>query len=122
MHEASLIVSLLKQVDELVTTHGGGRVRAVRVEVGPLAGVEPVLLNEAFLRLRASSSAAEAELIVDAVALTSRCRACQLEYQSDELRFVCPTCGGMNTELTGGDSFILHSFTLVQSEKAAVAS
>lgn len=120
MHEASLVASLLRQVDDLVATHGGGRVTEVRVEAGLLAGVEPLLLCEAFQRLRAGTLAADAELVVDAVGLTCRCRACQLEYVTDELRFVCPTCGGVNIDLTAGDAVVLHSFTLAQPAEATI--
>ena len=61
MHEASLVASLLRQVDELAAQNGGGRVDQVRIEVGPLAGVEPLLMREAFERLRVGTSATEAE-------------------------------------------------------------
>lgn len=118
MHETSLVASLLGQVDAIVLAHGGGSAAEVRVEVGLLAGVEPRLLVEAFRRMRVGTSAADAELVIDTVGLTCRCRRCQLEYVTDELRFVCPTCGGVDIELTAGDAVVLHSFTLAQPAEA----
>lgn len=121
MHEASLVTSLLRQVDELVVGNGGGQVAEIRIEVGLLAGVESVLLSEVFRRLRVGTVAADAELIVDAVGLTCRCRACQLGYVIDELRFVCPTCGGGDVDVTAGDTVVLHSFTLAQPAEATTS-
>jgi hydrogenase nickel incorporation protein HypA/HybF len=118
MHEASLVASLLRLVDELVLQNGGGSVAQVRVEIGPLAGVEPILFREAFERLRTGTSAVEAELLVDAVGLTCRCRDCQLEYITDALRFDCPTCSGKNVDVTAGDAVVLHSVTLSQPDEA----
>ena len=51
MHEASLVESLLEQVQTLVSEHGGGDVEVVEVEIGPLSGVEPELVDLAFQRL-----------------------------------------------------------------------
>lgn len=114
MHEASLVASLLNQIDELVVQNGGGRVTRIRVEVGPLAGVETPLLVEAFRRLRNGASVSDAELVIDAVPLTCSCRRCRLEYQSDDLQFVCPACGCNAVDVTSGDSIMLHSLTLSQ--------
>lgn len=118
MHEASLVAALLRQVDELASQHGVGRVTAVRVEIGPLAGVEPLLFDEAFRRLRTGTVAADAELLVDAVGLTCRCRECRAEFATAALSFTCPTCGGRSVDVTGGDAVILHSLTLAPSAAA----
>lgn len=121
MHEASLVAALLRQVDELASQHGGDRVTAVRVEIGPLAGVEPLLFDEAFRRLRIGTVAADAELIVDAVGLSCRCRDCSAEYATDELSFTCPSCGGRRVDVTSGDAVVLHSVSLTQPAEPVVA-
>lgn len=121
MHEASLIASLLRQVDELAVQNGGGRVDQVRIEVGPLAGVEPLLVREAFERLRVGTSATEAELVIDAVGLNCRCRRCRRDYVTDALRFDCPICGCGDVDVLSGDRVVLHSFTLAQSVEASTS-
>jgi len=122
MHEASLIASLLRQVDELAAQNGGGRVDQVRIEVGPLAGVEPLLMREAFERLRVGTSSAEAELVIDAVGLTCRCRRCRRDYVTDALRFDCPLCGCGDVDVLSGDRVVLLSSTLAQSVEASTSS
>ncbi len=78
MHEASLVKSLLKQLSELVAQHGGGHIREIRVEIGLLAGIEPLLFHEAFQRERSGTLAADAELVIAPVGLTCHCQGCQL--------------------------------------------
>lgn len=122
MHEASLVSALLTQVNELAAQHRGSWVTEIRVEVGLLAGVEPILFNEAFQRLRSNAQLSHAELILDAVGLTCRCTACQLEYESPVLKFVCPLCGSAEVDVTGGDSVVLHSVTLGHHAEATTIS
>ena len=67
MHEVSLVRSLLEQVDRVVTSQGGRAAVEVCVEIGPLSGVEPLLVKEAFTQL-----AGDGTLIIDEVPLTAR--------------------------------------------------
>jgi hydrogenase nickel incorporation protein HypA/HybF len=118
MHEGSLVKSLLRQVQDLAAAQGGGAVGEIRIEVGLLAGVEPLLLQEAFRRERAGTVAGDAALFIDAVGLTCHCRGCQLNYTTDVLQFVCPACGARHVDVVAGDCVVLHSFTLKQPAKA----
>jgi hydrogenase nickel incorporation protein HypA/HybF len=118
MHEGSLIVSLLRQVEDLARLHGAPSVSEVCLEIGPLAGVEPLLMRAAFDRLRVGTLAESAELAIDLVGLTCRCRSCQLTYASDQLRFVCPACGDQRIDVVAGDSVTLHSCTFLLPAEA----
>jgi hydrogenase nickel incorporation protein HypA/HybF len=121
MHEASLVSSLLRQVDDLVVANGGGQVVEIRVEVGPLSGVEPLLLTEAFHRLRPSTASTNAELIVEFVGLTYRCRSCGHQDVTDVLRFVCAECGGGDVDVLAGDAVILQSIKLEQTPEESTS-
>ena len=52
MHEESLVRSLLHQVEDLAQQHHATEVEDIEVEIGPLSGVEPLLVREAFERLK----------------------------------------------------------------------
>lgn len=121
MHEGSLITSLLRQVAELAAEHRAQSVNEIRIEVGLLSGVEPVLLREAFDRLKTGTVAAGATLAIDAAGLTCRCRGCQLSFTTSEMCFVCPACGVRQVDVTAGDAVLLLSCTLDQPEEATSA-
>lgn len=108
MHESSLIASLLTQVAQLVANQAVEEVEEIRLQVGPLAGVEPLLLREAFLRLREGTVAGRAELVIDAVGLTCQCRECRLTFTTEELRTCCPDCDAM-ADVMAGDAVVLES-------------
>lgn len=121
MHESSLMSSLLRQVDDLVVGNGGGRVVQIRIEVGPLSGVEPLLLTEAFQRLRPNTGSADAELIVEFVELTYRCRSCGREQAAAELRFICACCGSDDVDVVAGDGVVLQSIALEQTPEESTS-
>ncbi len=104
MHEVSLVRSLLEQVDGIVTSQGGRAAVEVRVEIGPLSGVEPLLVKAAFAQLNG-----DATLIIDEVPLTARCQSCHTEFELESFRFVCPDCDSRETSVVRGDAFRLMS-------------
>jgi hydrogenase nickel incorporation protein HypA/HybF len=121
MHETSLARALLSQVDDLCAAHGGGSVGVVRVEIGPLSGVEPSLLVAAFERLRGETAwSAAAELQVDEVPLEVRCLACRHVFQPARFRFRCAACNSADTEVARGDGVLLESISIAQAQRGAV--
>lgn len=119
MHEGSLIASLLGHVAQLAASHSAADVQAIRLEIGPLAGVEPLLLQEAFLRQREGTIAAAAELVIDAVELTCRCRECQLNFSTKDIRARCPDCAA-SADILAGDAVILESVQLHMVEESGI--
>jgi hydrogenase nickel incorporation protein HypA/HybF len=109
MHEFALVRSLLAQVSQIVEADGGGPVQQVRVRCGPLAGVEPTLMQEAFTLLRSGSSFAEAELLVIEEPLLARCRQCDYEFEPQRFRFHCPRCRSPDTITESGDAVMIES-------------
>ena len=112
MHEHSLVRTLLGQVDRLCKTHGGVSVLEVRVQIGPLSGVEPLLVASAFERLQDGTSAADAELVINEVPLEVQCPHCGQESEIRDFCFRCQRCGHDNVRIVRGDEFQLVSVKL----------
>ncbi|NQV27428.1 MAG: hydrogenase maturation nickel metallochaperone HypA [Rhodopirellula sp.] len=107
MHEASLVRSLLRQVGELLFEHEAEAVVTIRVEMGPLSGVERVLVELAFADLVESTECRGANLIVEEVPLSARCRDCAADFEIERFRFACSHCGSSRVQVTGGEEFRL---------------
>ena len=112
MHELSLMRSLVTQVEQLVADHGGGIVREIRLQCGPLSGIEPVLMKSAFELLRDEHAFAAATLAIEEVKLAARCGKCQTMFHPERFRFVCPECGSVDSEVVQGESVVLESIEL----------
>lgn len=113
MHEASLVRSLLNQVAQLAQNQGGGKVSEIRVELGPLSGVEPLLVASAFDQLAPASELAGARLVLDEVPLVAQCPKCG-EFTVERYDFRCPICGATQVTVVRGDEFRIVSFNLVE--------
>lgn len=118
MHETALVRSLLDQVDRLLAEHGASELDEVRVEVGPLSGVEPLLLQSAFERLAPLTNARGARLAIDEVPLSARCLECRQEFDIEAFHFQCPCCGSTSINVTRGGDFRLVSISVKLPEQA----
>lgn len=118
MHEYNMVKSLLEQVDEIRSAEGADRVTRVCVSIGPLSGVEPLLLQSAFEHLKADTSMADAELIVEPTKMIARCLACGLEFEMHDYCFRCRECGE-SVQLLQGDRFFLDSVSVAATDSAS---
>ncbi len=112
VHELSICQSLLSQVTEIAGDRGADEVVSIVIEVGPLSGVEPMLLAQAFAIARGGSCAAHAALSIESAAVAVACEQCGARSQVAANRLVCATCGGYRTRIVAGDELRLRRVEL----------
>jgi hydrogenase nickel incorporation protein HypA/HybF len=112
MHEISLVRSLIKQVQNVVANEGGGKVSAIHVSIGPLSGVEPMLVQCAFEQLAPESQLNHAILTIDGTQLEAICERCNASFIVESFCFQCPTCQSRSVRITKGDEFRLLSVSV----------
>lgn len=121
VHELSVCQSMLSQVGEIAARHGACRVTRIRVQVGPLSGVEPRLLAQAFPLARGGTLAAEAELQLETLPVRVVCEQCGAESAARANRLLCGQCGDYHTRVVSGDELLLASVELEQIRNEASA-
>jgi hydrogenase nickel incorporation protein HypA/HybF len=119
MHEFSVCQAMLSQVEEIAAREGAGSVATIVVRIGPLSGVVPELLLQAFTLARAGTLAAKAELITERQPIRVRCLACDAESDCAPNRLLCAACGGYRTQVISGDELLLIRVELEMAERAA---
>lgn len=119
MHERSLAQALVTQITQVAEGHPGLVPRAAAVDVGLLAGVEPLLLEFAFAEVAAERGLPELELVLRQVPLGMHCDSCQQDSELDSVSFQCPKCGSHRIHITQGDGLILVHVDLVQTGDTA---
>jgi hydrogenase nickel incorporation protein HypA/HybF len=121
MHELSIAMRVIDLAAGHLRAAGGGRVAAVRLRVGRLAGVVPDALRSA-LAMAARGTAFEAAAIeIDEVPVRIWCPACEREVDLPGLvPLACPACGTRSGDVRGGHDLELESLALVdETEEAA---
>ena len=107
MHELSLCEDLMDQVLTIAKAHHAEKVVRIIVRIGPLSGIEPLLLESAFSISRAGTLAEEAEFLTEVLPIHVLCNSCGVESEAVVNNLVCGSCGGYNTKLLSGDELIL---------------
>ena len=75
MHELAICQALISQVENIALQRAA-RVRHVHVGVGPLSGVEPRLLENAYPLACAGTRAEGSQLAIEQTDIRVRCRIC----------------------------------------------
>ena len=112
MHELSVCLSLLEQVQAIAAERGAIQATRIELKIGPLSGVEAELLRSAWPLASAGSIAVDAELVIDEADIVVRCGTCSAETPAKANRLVCGECGDFRTTVISGDEMILQSVEL----------
>ncbi|MGW7363471.1 hydrogenase maturation nickel metallochaperone HypA [Streptomyces sp. NPDC054841] len=103
MHEMSIALAVVDQVEEAARAHGATAVRTVRLQVGELAGVVPDALTFSFELACAGTVLEGAELVAESVPGRARCEPCGDDWAVGmPPRLCCPACGRATAELVSG--------------------
>ena len=112
MHELSVCLSLMQQVEDIARERAAEKVVRITLNVGPLSGVEPDLLRHAYPVAAAGTVAENAELIMESSDIVVRCSQCDAETTVAPNKLLCGSCGDFRTRVVSGDELILMSVEL----------
>jgi hydrogenase nickel incorporation protein HypA/HybF len=107
MHEMSICQSLMDQVEKIASEQGASRVDSIVLSIGPLSGVEPVLLNHAYEAARIRTVAENADLQIETGPIEVKCRSCGSSGEAEVNRLLCSSCGDWQVDLIKGDELLL---------------
>ena len=102
MHEATIVMSILGIARNAMADHLNARVSRIEVSVGKLRAIEPSLLETCFAELSGGSVCQGAELVVNTIPITARCRDCGRTSLIDRFRFRCCACHGNGLDVVTG--------------------
>lgn len=116
MHELSIAMAVISEVERRAARAGGGRVLAVTLRIGTFSGVDPTALANCFTLAGEGTPLAAARLEIVEVPLRIWCPACGVERDLlRSRRLICPECGGASGDIRGGRELDLESFELADT-------
>lgn len=117
MHELSVCQSMLSQVTGIALSYEAERVSQITLQVGPLSGIEPQLLLQAFPLASAGTVAEEAMLVIESLPIRVLCQSCQQESEVTANNLCCRHCGDYHTKLLCGNELLLANLELVTASE-----
>ena len=121
MHELSVCLALIEQVERVARERNARNVSRIVVELGPLSGVEPALLRHAYPLAAAGTVAEHAELEIEASDIVVQCSNCGARSAASANRLLCASCGDYRTRIVSGDEMILQRVELSSTPSLQLA-
>jgi len=118
MHELAVCQALIGQVERVARENSAQRVVAIVVAIGPLAGVEPKLLQHAYPLAAAGTIAEHAVLKIETAPLRVRCRSCRQETEAASNRLVCAECKDWHVDVVSGEQMLLQRVEIETADAA----
>ena len=109
MHELAIAESVV----QIASRHADGRqVTKVYLKVGHLRQVVPSALAFSFELVAQGTPVEGAELEMEEIPVTGKCRECGAESRLERFPLQCMTCGGFDLEILQGEELYVESLEL----------
>jgi hydrogenase nickel incorporation protein HypA/HybF len=109
LHELAIAESVV----QIASRHAAGRrVTKVYLKVGYLRQVVPSALSFSFELVAQGTPVEGAELALEEVPVTGKCRECGEESQLKEFPLQCLACGALDLEILEGEELYVESLEL----------
>jgi hydrogenase nickel incorporation protein HypA/HybF len=113
LHELSIALSIIEGAEEEMQRQGGGRVCAVRVNIGPLSGVVKEALLFSYGLACEGTSLEGSSLLIEDVPVLIYCANCMGEESPVSVqKLACARCGSPAARVTRGDELELVALEL----------
>ncbi len=110
MHELPMVENMVKIVcEKLKESDDDPKVTKVRLKVGKMSTAVPECLELYFEFLKKGTPLESAELEIEVVPVTGRCRQCGREFEIREPVFFCSSCDSYDIEVTAGRELFVDS-------------
>ena len=109
MHEMSLAIGLIEQVQDVAQKNNLKRVEAIELQTGVLRQVVPEMMQEAFKAVAQETLAQNATLTIIEVPAVAECNLCQKKFSPQLDDFLCPSCQKADVTVLQGEDIILKS-------------
>jgi hydrogenase nickel incorporation protein HypA/HybF len=122
MHELSICLALMQQVERIAREHEAESVDRIVLQVGPLSGVEAPLLERAWPLASSGTIAQQAQLVIESAPVRVRCTQCDAVSNVLPNRLLCSACGDFRTRLLSGDEMLLLHLELSRPQPGTAAT
>ena len=114
MHELSIVMEVVKQVEKLAKDNNVDKVKSVTVEVGEVSGVVKEYFLDAFKWMCSKTPLMkECELNYITIEAISYCQDCKKTYPTTKYAKECPYCHSNKTYLVSGRDFMIKDIKVI---------
>ncbi|MEO0470769.1 MAG: hydrogenase maturation nickel metallochaperone HypA [Bacteroidota bacterium] len=109
MHELSLVRNIFASLEPEFSEEELRRLQTVRIKIGMLANVEPILLQNAFTAYQQEHPKFQAvKLETELVPIKVHCESCGALTTVRQYLFKCDACGLPSRNIVSGEELLIH--------------
>lgn len=115
MHELSVLIEVVRIVEDIAQEQGIDEVEAIVLQVGDLSSVVPQFMEEYFSYVVDGKPRFEkARLDIEIIQGMARCQNCETVFKVVENEGYCPNCHSFDKDLLSGQEFIIKEILVPQ--------
>lgn len=114
MHELSIALSILDEIEKQMTLRHCANIEVVHLRIGVLSGVDPQALCFAYELAREGTPFAHSTLAIESVPLLLFCPQCNRTHTSDFQHIFCPRCLTPGQEIIEGRELEIRALELTE--------
>lgn len=112
MHELSIALSMIEEIEEQSEKHGGSAVETVYVRIGVLSGIDVQALRFAYELACEGTALASSRLEIESVGLLVFCPQSSATHTPDVQHILCPRCITPEQEILEGRELEVRALEL----------
>jgi len=112
MHEMSIAVNIIEIAEETARKEGAHKINSITLEIGALSGVVKDALEFCFESACKGTMAENAELELELIPAQAICESCGYPFKADQLLPLCPQCGELVFQMSGGKELKVKSINV----------
>jgi hydrogenase nickel incorporation protein HypA/HybF len=117
MHEMGIAMEVVEIVEASIPAdQARARVARVNLRIGKLSALVPDSLRFCFEVAARETRVAGAELVIEEIPVTARCRICDYHWTLEEPLFVCPACRGTEIQMLTGREMDIETIELLEED------
>lgn len=109
MHEMSIAIEIIEQLEAIAAEHGLERIDVLTVRAGAMRAVVPDALEMAFEAAAEGTCAQGARLTLEVAPIVAECRECGMRFEPKANAFLCAQCNRADVAIVEGDEILLMS-------------
>ncbi len=115
MHELSVLVEVVRIVDEMADEQGINQVKAIVLQIGELSSVVPQFMVEYFpIVTDQKPRYKDASLEIETLPGLARCQGCGTVFNVVENEGWCPKCKSFDKDIVCGQEFFIKEVLVPQ--------
>jgi len=112
MHEISISQHILRSLEAELPAKEYQSIKGIKLKIGALAGVEPVLLHNAFQAVTQDTHQANIDLDIEFLNVKAHCNICNKDFEVKMHKYICEDCGTPSSQVVQGNELLIHQVFL----------